>query len=146
MKIRKATIGDIEQLSKLFDGYRVWYRKESDLQGAKVFLSERLERADSVIFVCEDNELAGFTQLYPLFSSTRMKKYWLLNDLYVSDNYRGKGISIKLIDKAKELVVETGACGMFLETEKSNIVGNKLYPRVGFQLNEIANYYEWSPE
>ena len=53
--------------------------------GAENFLKERLENQDSEIFVAEENGiLTGFTQLYPLFSSTRMKRYWLLNDLFVN--------------------------------------------------------------
>jgi ribosomal protein S18 acetylase RimI-like enzyme len=31
-----------------------------------------------------------------------------------------------------------------LETAKSNIEGNRLYPKVGFELDEDHNYYEWS--
>ena len=146
MKIRQATIEDLNALSELFDAYRVFYRKNSDLSGAKAFLSERLKNSDSEIFVCEsdENKLMGFVQLYPLFSSTRMQKYWLLNDLFVSSEYRGKGASLRLIEKSKKLVKDSSACGMFLETEKSNLIGNSLYPRAGFQLNEASNFYEWS--
>ena len=84
-------------------------------------------------------------RLYPIFSSTRVSKYWLLNDLYVDVKKRGKGYSKLLIEKSKELVVESKACGMMLETEKSNIIGNKLYPSSGFKKNELCNFYEWIP-
>lgn len=146
MKIRKAETKDLEQLAKLFDGYRVFYQKDTDIESAKRFLADRMKNQDSVIYVCENeaDKLVGFTQLYPLFSSTRMKKLWLLNDLFVDSNFRGKGLSVKLIEKAKELVRSSNACGMFLETGKDNVVGNKLYPRAGFTLNEAANYYEWN--
>jgi len=146
MNIRSAKKTDLEQLGKLFDEYRVFYRKDSDLDGAISFLKERLEQTDSEIFVAEgeDQNLGGFVQLYPLFSSTRMKKYWLLNDLYVNPNFRGKQVSVKLIERAKKLVRDTLACGMFLETEKSNLIGNKLYPRTGFKLNKVSNFYEWN--
>lgn len=148
LKIRPARINDLEQLALLFDAYRVFYRKEPDIKAAKIFLTERLSNKDSEIFVCENEEqkLLGFVQLYPLFSSTKMKKLWLLNDLYVDEQQRGKGISIKLIENAKELVKSTAACGMFLETEKSNLIGNKLYLKTGFILNDGANYYEWYTE
>ncbi|MGY6648381.1 GNAT family N-acetyltransferase [Wenyingzhuangia sp. IMCC45574] len=147
MIIREAQLADLEQLALLFDGYRVFYRKESDVESAKEFLLERLQQKDSEIFVCEmeDGKLAGFVQLYPLFSSTRMKKLWLLNDLFVNSDYRGKGASVALIEKAKDLVRVSGACGMFLETEKNNVIGNNLYPKTGFELNTGSNYYEWSP-
>ena len=144
-KVRKAEIKDLQELTKAFDAYRVWYRKDSDIDSATKFLAERIEQKESVIFIAEENEtITGFTQLYPLFSSTRMKKLWLLNDLFVYKNHRGKGISKKLIDAAKQLCIETGACGVSLETEINNDIGNNLYPKTGFILNKSHNFYEWS--
>lgn len=75
-----------------------------------------------------------------------MKKFWLLNNLFVHPDFRSKGISIELIQKAKNLVVKSKACGMYLETDKTNLIGNKLYPKTGFKLNTIANFYEWDFE
>ena len=144
MEVRSANKDDLMQLSILFNSYRVWYRKDSDVDGARQFLEERITKKDSEIYVCEvEKNLTGFVQLYPIFSSTRMKKAWLLNDLFVSDDYRGKGISIQLVERAKRLVRDTEAFGMMLETEKTNDIGNKLYPRTGFKQNEISNFYEW---
>jgi GNAT superfamily N-acetyltransferase len=143
--IRKATQDDLVQLSQLFDEYRIFYHKASDLAGAQQFLSERLEKNDSEIFVAEDEEkLVGFVQLYPLFSSTRMKRYWLLNDLYVNSNSRGKGFSKALIEKAKELCRTSNSCGMYLETSKENMIGNQLYPSAGFKKYDEVNFYEWT--
>ncbi len=145
MIIRKATIEDITQLAVLFDAYRVFYEKSSDTEQAIIFLSERINKNESVIFVGEneENKLTGFTQLYPIFSSTRMKRFWLLNDLFVDNNYRSKGISVALIDAAKELCRTTKSCGMMLETAKTNVIGNNLYPKTGFELDENHNYYSW---
>lgn len=146
MKIRSVKNSDINNVAKLFNDYRVFYRKESDFNGAKSFISDRFTNNDSKIYVCEgeDKELVGFVQLYPIFSSTRMQKSWLLNDLFVNSSHRGKKISIQLIEKAKNLVEMSDAFGLFLETEKSNLIGNNLYPKTGFKLNEDSNFYEWN--
>ncbi|MCB0503394.1 MAG: GNAT family N-acetyltransferase [Bacteroidetes bacterium] len=145
MKIQKASLNELLPLSVLFNDYRIFYRKEADLEAAGSFLKQRIENGDAEIFVCfnELNEMTGFTQLYPLFSSTRMKRLWLLNDLFVHPDHRSKGYSIALIERAKQLCKETEACGMFLETEKTNIIGNQLYPKTGFYLNETSNFYQW---
>ncbi len=143
--IRKATLQDIGQLSELFDQYRIFYQKEPDLPAAEQFLTERIENRDSEIFVAEsEGEILGFVQLYPIFSSTRMKRYWLLNDLFVHENYRGKGFSKQLIEKAKEIAKSTNAGGILLETGKTNDIGNKLYPGCGFELYDEVNFYEWT--
>lgn len=142
---RKATIQDLSQLAKLFDQYRVFYHKESDILSAENFLKERIEKQDSEIYVAEsEGVLVGFVQLYPLFSSTRMKKYWLLNDLFVNENHRGKGFSKELIEAAKEVCKSSDACGILLETGKSNDIGNQLYPSCGFELYNEVNFYEWT--
>lgn len=142
---RKASIQDLTQLAELFDQYRVFYHKESDIPSAENFLKERIENKDSEIFVAEESgNLVGFVQLFPIFSSTRMKRYWLLNDLYVNENHRGKGFSKELIEEAKQLAKSTDACGVLLETGKSNDIGNQLYPACGFELYDSVNFYEWT--
>lgn len=144
---RKATVKDIRQLAELFDQYRIFYHKESDIPAAEKFLTERIKNNDSEIFVAAyEGKLIGFVQLYPLFSSTRMKRYWLLNDLYVNENYRGKGYSKALIEEAKQMAKSTDACGILLETGKSNDIGNKLYPACGFKIYDEVNFYEWTNE
>ena len=142
--VRSATQDDLPALAELFDAYRIFYEKKSDIPGAMAFLFDRLQNNESVIFVSEtDGRLTGFTQLYPLFSSTRMKRLWLLNDLYVSPEWRGQGHSIALIDAAKQHAIKTNAAGLMLETATSNFIGNQLYPKTGFVCDEDHNYYSW---
>ena len=42
MNYRNTTPKDLEQLTELFDTYRMFYRKTTDLEGAKTFLEERI--------------------------------------------------------------------------------------------------------
>ncbi|MBK8053612.1 MAG: GNAT family N-acetyltransferase [Saprospiraceae bacterium] len=140
--IKKAKINDVPGLAILFDQYRVFYRKESDVASAVSFLTDRLSRDESVIFLCErEGKLAGFVQLYPLFSSTRMQRLWLLNDLFVAEEFRGQGVSKALIEASRVFGIETGACGLSLETEKTNLIANQLYKATDWELDEEHNYY-----
>lgn len=145
MEIIRAEMANLDQIIKLFDAYRVWYRKESNKEMAREFLTERIKNKESIIYACENEEgkLVGFTQLYPIFSSVRMKRMWLLNDLFVDPDFRGQGISKMLINQAKDLCNKTNACGVLLETEPSNDIGNNLYPATGFELEE-NNFYFWT--
>lgn len=145
MEIRQAKIEDLDQLVILFEDYRHFYRQKPDQKKATHFLKERIENRESVIFIAIDtrqNQALGFTQLYPTFTSTRMQKSWILNDLFVSKNGRGQGISKLLINTAKQHCVTTNSFGLLLETERTNIIGNKLYPSVGFTKEE-NNFYYW---
>ena len=147
MKIVKATLEHLDQLVSLFDAYRVWYRMDSDKETAQLFLGDRIKNEESIVYLAmtEEGKAVGFTQLYPLFSSTRMKPLWLLNDLYIAPEYRSKGISKQLIERAKDLARATKAAGVALETEKNNDIGNQLYPRTGFELDD-HNFYFWTNE
>lgn len=53
IEIRKATIKDLKFVVELFDKYRVFYEKESDIQKAEKFISERFRLDDSKIFIVE---------------------------------------------------------------------------------------------
>jgi len=145
IEIKKASINQLPELVNAFEAYRIWYRKEADPLKATQFLNDRIKKAESEIFLAtEDNKVLGFTQLYPLFSSTRMARLWLLNDLFVYQEHRGKGISKLLINAAKDLCRRTNGCAIMLETEIGNEIGNKLYPATDFKLNSTHNFYEWA--
>ena len=144
MELRKATIDDMDELAGLFNKYRIFYGKGSAFNEAKEFLSQRFIGHESEIFIAMSGAvITGFVQLYPLFSSTRMKRLWLLNDLFVLEEYRSKGISIALIKCVKEFCRETGACGFTLQTAKTNIIGNRLYEKMGLELDMEYNTYSW---
>ena len=145
MKIRPASIKDLDQLVQLFEAYRAFYDKLAQAKEAKQFLLNRIQNNESIIYIAEleGEELGGFVQLYPYFSSTNLKRLWLLNDLFVSPDYRGKGISVQLIERAQQLAKESGAHALMLETGKDNLIGNNLYPKTGFKLYDDVNFYEW---
>lgn len=146
MQIISAQLEHLAQLALLFDAYRVFYRKTSAIDQAKSFLKQRIEQKDSKIFLAinKEGQAVGFVQLYPLFSSTKMQRLWLLNDLFIHPAARGHGISKLLIAQCKDWARATGACGLSLETEKNNVVGNQLYPATDFELDTEHNYYFWS--
>jgi ribosomal protein S18 acetylase RimI-like enzyme len=145
MKIIKAELKDLEAAAALFNEYRVFYKKNPDLEGAKKFLRERIENNESVIFLAlsDRGDAIGFVQLYPLFSSTGMKRLWLLNDLYVNENFRRMGVGGTLIGKAKQLARETDARGLLLETANDNYEAQSLYIKTGWIKDEDHSYFSW---
>lgn len=133
MIIRKQKKKDREQLSGLFDKYRIFYNQKSDMEGARQFLRKRIKRRESVIFVAEERkQLIGFVQLFPIFSSVSMERTWLLNDLYVNEKARGKGTATALLNAAKEFAKETNAKWLLLQTSSNNFTAQKLYEKNGW--------------
>jgi GNAT superfamily N-acetyltransferase len=145
MTIRQARLDDLEPLTKLFDGYRVFYQQPSDLEGASDFLYQRFTKQDSIILVALDQyeKPIGFTQLYPSFSSVSMQPLWILNDLYVTTDNRGNGAGKALIEAAQELATKQGWKGLVLETAADN-PARQLYERTGWRQDGML-HYSWSP-
>ncbi len=146
MKIIQATLEHLDDIVPLFEAYRVWYKKPANELKTRQFLTERILKHESIIFLIytEGGLPAGFTQLYPTFSSIRLGRLWLLNDLFVVPEARGKGFSIALIEHVKHMANKMGAAGVTLQTDTTNDIGNKLYPKTGFELeNKHYNYYAW---
>ena len=133
MIVRRAKKKDIDELSILFDKYRIFYKQPSDITNARTFLKKRMKRKESVIFVAEErDELVGFTQLFPIFTSVGMKRTWLLNDLYVNERSRGMGVAAKLLEAAKEFGVETNSKWLLLQTAADNFTAQKVYEKNGW--------------
>ena len=144
MNIITAGIGNLEQLIPLFDGYRVFYKQLSDQEAARVFLEDRLKKSDSIIFLAlnEHHDAMGFTQLYPIFSSVSMRPLHVLNDLFVSEGFRGRHIGRSLLEHAKDYISEINSKGLILETAKNN-PAQYLYERLDWKLDNDALHYTW---
>ncbi len=144
--LRKAGPPDLKLLVPLFDLYRQFYHQPSDPQACARFLQARMERNESEVFLVtaeqDGQELGlGFCQLYPSFSSVQMGRLWILNDLYVREAYRSQGIGYQLIERAKQLVTDTGAGGLMLETGITNKNAQEFYARQGFRADTETLIY-----
>ena len=134
---RLASRGDLDAIAALFDGYRQFYGKPSDLDGAKTFVGARMGAGDSTIIVAEqDGEVAGFTQLYPSFTSVGMAPILILNDLFVASEHRGSGAAQALLSAATEHARNVGAVRLALSTQKDNAAARRLYEKAGWALDE----------
>ena len=140
--LRRATIADIEPLVLLFDGYRRFYENPTDIEGARRFLTARLEAGESVVFVADrDGRLVGFTQLYPSFSSGTMNRLWILNDLFVAPEHRRGGVGAALLQAAEHFAREGKSKGLVLATQKTNAAAKALYERCGWKPDALFDHY-----
>jgi GNAT superfamily N-acetyltransferase len=132
--IRRATRADVDVLAPLFSAYRVFYAQPEDPAAAAAFLDARLDAAESVVWMAEDGDRActGFVQLYPLFSSVRLSRVWLLNDLFVAAKARRAGVARALLAKAEAFAREEGALRLELETTPDNAAAQALYREAGW--------------
>jgi len=123
-----AAPSDLRLLAELFDGYRQFYQQTADIERARDFIGERLARNDSWILVAEQqDELLGFCQLYPSFSSTTTSRIAILNDA--------------LLRAAEELGKNLGVTSLELATAISNTSAQSLYEKQDWNRDQEFYYY-----
>lgn len=143
INIIQAKEEHIPILIPLLDKYRIFYDQNSDEPGARRFLAARIKNEDSTIFIAFYNgSPAGFTQLYSTFSTVSLKPIFILNDLYVYNEFRKKGIAEELLNSAKNYCILLDYKGLALETAINN-PAQKLYERLGWKKNTSSLYYFW---
>lgn len=147
MQIRQAKLGDLDVLAELFDLYRQFYEYPQDIVLARRYLSERISKQESVIYLAlaDDGVALGFVQLYPSFSSTLAGKVWILYDLFVRREGRRQGIGRALMNRAAHLARETGAVEINLATATTNTRAQALYESLGYQRDDGFYVYTLKP-
>ena len=142
-EVRQANIYDLDTLVPLFDGYRQFYRQDSDPARARAFLAERFAHHESLILLaCNEHGAGlGFAQLFPMFSSVSTVRIYLLNDLFVSPEARKHGVGKALLDSSAEHARALGAARLWLQTELDNTPAQALYESAGWKRGtEFCDY------
>ncbi|MEP6907898.1 MAG: GNAT family N-acetyltransferase [Pseudoxanthomonas sp.] len=112
----------------------MFYQQPSDETLARSFVSERLQRDQSVILLAElHHQAVAFTQLFPSYSSVRAGRSWILNDLYVQAEARRNGIARALLQAAADFAHNDGAIRLELETDHDNRSAQALYRHMGWE-------------
>jgi len=145
MRIIQATLEHLDLLAPLFVKYREFYGQLPYPDTSRRFLEKRLERGESVIYLAlpddDDTRLMGFCQLYPSFSSLSLKRVWIVNDIYVAEDFRRMLVADNLMREAKKMAKETNAVRLRVSTSIGNEVAKKTYESMGFREDtEFKNY------
>ena len=143
--VRQATLSDLETIAPLFDGYRQFYGRSSDIQAAREFLKARFDHGESFLFLAfESSTPVGFTQLYPSFSSVSLARTFILNDLFVVECARRRGVASKLIAAAVEFAGAMSAARISLSTATANETAQALYQFSGWKRDEQYVVYHFA--
>lgn len=133
VQVRQAVLADLPDLSRLLDAYRIFYGRSSDVDAAERFLLARFEHGESVLFMATiDGVAVGFCQLYPSFSSISLARAFILNDLYVVESARKRGVATRLLQAAADFAKQLGAVSLTLSTAINNQTAQGLYEQAGW--------------
>ncbi|MBP3273288.1 MAG: GNAT family N-acetyltransferase [Ruminococcus sp.] len=142
IKVALASDEDIAAAADLIFLYRSFYgvqdQNEDEIYS---FVKERISNEQSKIFIAKDEQgkAVGFIQLYPSYSTVSLRPQWILNDLYVVEEYRRKGAATALMTAVKEYFRDR-AKGFILVTDKTNHTAKSFYDKNGWKTDEYDFY------
>jgi GNAT superfamily N-acetyltransferase len=91
----------------------------------------RIPSAFSVL--CYVNEKpAGLANCFHGFSTFKCKPLINIHDLVVIAEFRGQGLSLRLLEKVEEIAQAKGCCKLTLEVLEGNNTAQQAYTRFGF--------------
>ena len=147
LTVRQAVLADLAQLAVLFDQYRQFQGQPTDLAAAGDFLRARFDHGEAVVFLAHHGaQPVGFAQLYPSFSSVSLKRVFILNDLFVTEAGRRKGVARGLLAAVEEYAWSLGAARVTLNVARVNVTAQALYAASGWQQDEqFFMYHRYPP-
>jgi ribosomal protein S18 acetylase RimI-like enzyme len=128
---------EAEHVARLLVAFRDWYR--ASWPSANAFLAgvERLiEDRDTEFLLAspdEDSPPSGVVQLRFRRGIWRAGGDCLVEDVYVTEEARGRGVARALLELATERALERGCRRMELDVSEANEAGLALYRSFGFR-------------
>ncbi|MBQ61465.1 MAG: GNAT family N-acetyltransferase [Gammaproteobacteria bacterium] len=84
-----------------------------------------------------EDDIAGCLGITTEWSDWRDGLFWWVQSVYVSPEFRGKGVFSKLYQRVKELAKrDKGICGIRLYAEKENERAIRTYRRLGMSVTD----------
>jgi GNAT superfamily N-acetyltransferase len=90
-----------------------------------------------------DGSAVGFATLYWSWSTTDACRIGVMNDLFVSEQARGRGLAERLIEACRAECARRGARRLTWQTAPDNLRAQSVYDRVGGHREQWIDY--WLP-
>jgi GNAT superfamily N-acetyltransferase len=143
LQIAPIDAGEFERLLPLIAAYQRFYEaKDIDEERNRDFFRRFLSPSEAgmLLGARAGGEIAGYACLYWHFSSVQAVETVLMNDLFVSEGARGRGVGRALIAASAEVARERGAASLQWATAPSNIAAQRLYDSTDAERSEWVEY------
>lgn len=89
------------------------------------------------VLVYVDDQPAGLANCFQAFSTFACKPLINIHDVVVVSQFRGLGLSQKILEKVEEIAVSIGCCKITLEVLSNNVAAKSAYQKFGFGSYEL---------
>lgn len=144
--IRPPRIDEASDVFDLLKAYATYDGSISALRANKISLSEELFGTQPTLHatvVLIDQQYAGLMLYYFSFSSWQMKKCVWIEDLFVVEKYRSKGIGRRLLEKARNIALEHNCARVDWHVRRVNKNAQQFYTHMGGQIDDETIPVYW---
>lgn len=146
INIRVAKHSDVTSLVK-FNQLMAWETEKKQLDEGILTKGVSALIADGTkgfYLVAEQNDqVVGSLMVTTEWSDWRNSVFWWIQSVYISPDYRRKGIYAQLYAQVKTLAEQQqDVCGFRLYVEKENLIAQKTYESLGMQASHYLMYEE----
>lgn len=151
MNIRLCNIKDKKnwiKLNRAFMAYEIsdegfWNKTDaiSEEQLGTVF-EEALNRPEliTMMIIEDEKEAIGFANLMTIFSVWAYGEALILDDLFLSEEYRGKGFGRSVMQLIENYAKKNGYKRLQLQSEFSNPNAHEFYTKLGYKYEDMHFY------
>jgi GNAT superfamily N-acetyltransferase len=143
LEIAPVAVGDFDELLPLIAAYQRFYEVgDIDAERNRDFFRRFLAPSDDGVLLGarDGGALVGYACLYWHFSSLSAAESVLMNDLYVDEQARGRGVGRALIEASAAVARERGARHLEWSTAPDNHSAQRLYDSTGAERSEWVEY------
>jgi GNAT superfamily N-acetyltransferase len=143
LQIAPVEASEYERLLPLIAAYQRFYEVEAiDEERNRSFFRRFLAPSEDgmLLGAREGGEIVGYACLYWHFSSLSAAESVLMNDLFVSEAARGRGVGSALIEASAAVARQRGAAHLEWATAPGNLTAQRLYDSTGAKRSEWVQY------
>jgi len=146
IRIRRATKSDVITIAS-FQQKMAQETEELSLDGNKVKAGVKAvidDPSKGFYIIAEESETIASMLLTPEWSDWRNGYFLWIQSLFVTPDYRKKGVFKLMYDFVKELVIGSNEyVGIKLYVDQHNVVAQKAYEKVGMESSHYR-LFEWN--
>ncbi len=90
-----------------------------------------------------EGDLAGYIVILLAYSLEFGGRLGLLDELFVAESHRGRGVAVEALAFAEQQCREQGWQALHLEVDQDNYRAQSVYRRAGFQLHNRYSMTKW---
>jgi len=147
IKVRRAREEDVESVIRLMREFAVYEKLLDSFEITAERLADAVfgdRRIVEMLVACIAANPVGYALFFPYFASFRGQRGVYLEDIYISSEYRGRGVGERLLRAVAATAAERGCERIDFQVLEWNEPAILLYKKLGAVCNDDERHFKFS--